>query len=91
MAHPSAHCLSQASIAVGLRGLVKEAIIFDAIGDVSESSSSSELGIACGKGRRLLVGRDKGAWIMRECEWAVWRVNRGEALLSRMRWALKMG
>jgi len=58
-------------------------------GDVSESSSSSELGIACGKGRRLLVGRDKGAWIVRECECAVWRVNRSVVLLSRMRWVLK--
>ena len=85
MAKPSSHCPSQASIAVGVKGPVKDEMIFDAIGDVSPLSSSSELGITRGEGRRLLVGKDKGVWIVSECERAVLRMNRGAAVLSRMK------
>ena len=62
-------------------------MIFDAIGDVSLLLLSSELGITRGEleGRRLLVGKGKGVWIVSECERAVLRVNRGAAVLSRMK------
>jgi len=61
--------LGQASRVVDVRGTVKDAMICDAIRDVSRSSSlCSEMGSACGERRQFLVGMDKGTWIARECE-----------------------